>query len=62
MPRTIQIRQTGGPEVLACAGPAAGYSDVRLIEADRSVGLPEAISFDQASAMMRGHIAKPLLC
>src|SRR5260370_28654474 len=34
------------------AGPAGGYSEVRLIEADRLVRLPEAISFDQAAAMM----------
>jgi NADPH2:quinone reductase len=33
---------------LACAGPIGGYSEVRLIEADRLVRLLEAISFDQA--------------
>jgi len=95
MPPAIQIRQTGGPEVLnwtpievgeprvgpgapapgSCgpsttsmfitartttrsrfplfrAGPAGGYSEVRLIEADRLMRLPDAISFDQAAAMM----------
>ena len=37
---------------VAYAGPIGGYSEVRLIEADRVVRLPEAISFDQAAAMM----------
>src|SRR5271170_7955058 len=108
MPHAIQIRQTGGPEVLdwtpieigepgsgqvrlrqtaaglnyidvyhraGCysqplpfipglegagtveaigqdvRGPAGGYCEVRFIEADRLVRLPDAISFDQAAAM-----------
>jgi NADPH2:quinone reductase len=37
---------------VAYAGPTGGYSDVRLIEADRLVRLPDTISFDQAAAMM----------
>jgi NADPH2:quinone reductase len=37
---------------VAYAGPTGGYSEVRLIQADRLVRLPEAISFDQAAAMM----------
>ncbi len=37
---------------VAYAGPTGGYSEARLIEADRLVRLPEAISFDQAAAMM----------
>jgi NADPH:quinone reductase len=37
---------------VAYAGPIGGYSEVRLIEADRVVLLPEAIPFDQAAAMM----------
>jgi NADPH:quinone reductase len=37
---------------VAYAGPTGGYSEVRLIEADRLVRLPDAISFDQAAAMM----------
>src|SRR4029077_8725087 len=37
---------------VAYAGPTGGYSEVRLIEADRLVRLPEAISFDQAAAML----------
>jgi NADPH:quinone reductase len=49
-----------GPEVhglkvgdrVAYAGPAGGYSEVRLIAADRLVKLPETISFNQAAAMM----------
>jgi NADPH2:quinone reductase len=47
---------------VAYAGPTRGYSEVRLIEADRLVRLPEAISFDQAAAMMlRGMIAQVLI-
>jgi reactive intermediate/imine deaminase len=47
---------------VAYAGPAGGYSDVRLIEADRLVRLPEAISFDQAAAMMlQGMTAQVLI-
>jgi NADPH:quinone reductase len=97
MPHAIQIRQTGGPEVLkwtpsrpgrkgsgcgagtveaigqdvravkvgdrvAYAGPAGGYSEVRLIDADRLVRLPDAISFDQAAAMMfQGMTAQVLI-
>lgn len=37
---------------VAYAGPLGGYADVRLIVADRLVKLPEAISFEQAAAMM----------
>src|SRR6202051_3065062 len=37
---------------VAYAGPTGGYSEVRLIEADRLVRLPDTISFDQAAAMM----------
>src|SRR5260370_32776232 len=37
---------------VAYAGPTGGYSEVRLIGADRLVKLPEAISFEQAAAMM----------
>src|SRR5258708_13687647 len=78
MPHAIQIRQTGGPEVLnwtavdvrglkvgdrvAYAGPIGGYSEVRLIEADRLVKLPDAISFHQAAAMMlQGMTAQVLI-
>src|SRR5258706_1221876 len=44
------------------AGPAGGYSEVRLIEADRVVRLPDAISFDQAAAMMlQGMTAQVLI-
>jgi NADPH2:quinone reductase len=47
---------------VAYAGPTGGYSDVRLIEADRLVRLPEAISFDQAAAMMlQGMTAQVLI-
>jgi NADPH2:quinone reductase len=37
---------------VAYAGPIGGYAEVRLIDADRLVALPEAIGFDQAAAMM----------
>ena len=47
---------------VAYAGPAGGYSGVRLIEADRLVRLPDAISFDQAAAMMlQGMTAQVLI-
>jgi NADPH2:quinone reductase len=47
---------------VAYAGPTGGYSEVRLIEADRLVRLPEAISFDQAAAMMlQGMTAQVLI-
>src|SRR6266404_3416057 len=47
---------------VAYAGPIGGYSEVRLIEADRLVRLPEAISFDQAAAMMlQGMTAQALI-
>ena len=37
---------------VAYAGPIGGYSEVRLIDADRLVKLPYEISFEQAAAMM----------
>ena len=47
---------------VAYAGPTGGYSEVRLIEADRLVRLPDAISFDQAAAMMlQGMTAQVLI-
>ena len=47
---------------VAYAGPAGGYSEVRLIEADRLVRLPDAISFDQSAAMMlQGMTAQVLI-
>jgi NADPH2:quinone reductase len=47
---------------VAYAGPTGGYSEARLIEADRLVKLPEAISFDQAAAMMlQGMTAQMLI-
>ena len=36
----------------AYAGPIGGYAEVRLIDADRIVKLPNEISFEQAAAMM----------
>src|ERR1700722_4061733 len=47
---------------VAYAGPAGGYSEVRLIAADRLGRLPDAISFDQAAAMMlQGMTAQVLI-
>ncbi len=47
---------------VAYAGPAGGYSEVRLIEANRLVRLPDAIPFDQAAAMMlQGMTAQMLI-
>jgi len=46
---------------VAYAGPTGGYSEMRLIEADRLVRLPEAISFDQAAAMLQGMTAQVLI-
>lgn len=37
---------------VAYAGPIGSYAEVRLIDADRLVKLPDSISFDQAAAMM----------
>ena len=37
---------------VAYAGPIGGYADVRLIDADRLVNLPDAISSEQAAAAM----------
>lgn len=47
---------------VAYAGPIGGYAEVRLIDADRLVRLPDEISFDQAAAMMlQGMTAHMLL-
>src|SRR6202171_5376921 len=47
---------------VAYAGPTGGYSEVRLIEADQLLTLLEAISFDQAAAMMlQGMTAQVLI-
>jgi NADPH:quinone reductase len=47
---------------VAYAGPTGGYSEERLIAADRLVKLPDAISFDQAAAMMlQGMTAQVLI-
>jgi NADPH:quinone reductase len=37
---------------VAYAGPIGAYAEVRLIDADRLVKLPDEISFEQAAAMM----------
>jgi NADPH2:quinone reductase len=47
---------------VAYAGPLGGYSEKRLIDADKLVKLPDAIGFDQAAAMMlQGMTARMLL-
>src|SRR2546427_4668743 len=47
---------------VAYAGPIGGHSEVRFIEADRLVKLPDAISFHQAAAMMlQGMTAQVLI-
>jgi NADPH:quinone reductase len=47
---------------VAYAGPIGGYCEVRLIQADRLLKLPETISFDQAAAMMlQGMTAQVLI-
>jgi NADPH2:quinone reductase len=47
---------------VAYAGPIGGYAEVRLIDADRLVKLPDSISSEQAAAMMlQGMTAQMLL-
>ena len=47
---------------VAYAGPLGGYSEERLIDADRLVKLPDDISFEQAAGMMlQGMTARMLL-
>jgi NADPH2:quinone reductase len=47
---------------VAYAGPIGGYSEERLIDADRLVKLPDEIPFEQAAAMMlQGMTARMLL-
>ena len=47
---------------VAYAGPIGGYAEVRLIDADRLVKLPDEIGFEQAAAMMlQGMTARMLL-
>ena len=47
---------------VAYGGPIGGYAEIRLIEADKVVQLPDAISGEQAAAMMlQGMTAQMLL-
>jgi NADPH2:quinone reductase len=47
---------------VAYAGPIGAYAEVRLIAADRVVNLPDAITFEQAAAiMLKGMTAQVLL-
>ena len=51
-----------GDRVAYATGPLGAYSDARIMPADRLVKLPEAISFEQAAAMMlKGMTAQYLL-
>ena len=75
MPFTPGVEGAGvveavGPDVttvregdrFAYAGPIGGYAEVRLIDADRLVKLPDEISFELAAAMMlQGMTARMLL-
>ena len=75
MPFTPGVEGAGvveavGPDVadlrvgdrVAYGGPIGGYAEVRLIPADRVVKLPDAISSEQAAAMMlQGMTAQMLL-
>jgi NADPH2:quinone reductase len=47
-----QVHDLKPGDRVAYAGPQGGYSEERLIEADRVVKLPDEISFEQAAAMM----------
>jgi NADPH2:quinone reductase len=56
------VRKLNVGDRIAYAGPIGGYSEVRLIDADRVVKLPDAISTEQAAAMMlQGMTAHMLL-
>ena len=64
------VVESVGPDVenvkagdrVAYAGPIGSYAEVRLIDADRLVKLPDDIEFDQAAAMMlQGMTARMLL-
>lgn len=47
---------------VAYAGPIGGYAEVRLVDSDRLVKLPDEIGFEQAAAMMlQGMTARMLL-
>ena len=46
------VTSLGPGDRVAYAGPIGGYAEVRLIDADRLVKLPDDISFEQAAAMM----------
>ena len=56
----VEHVKAGDP--VAYAGPIGGYADVRLIDADRLVKLPDDFGFDLAAAMMlQGMTARMLL-
>src|SRR5688500_2988328 len=56
------VEHVAAGDRVAYAGPIGGYAEVRLIDADKVVRLPEAISCEQAAAMMlQGMTAQMLL-
>ncbi|NUT01331.1 MAG: quinone oxidoreductase [Sphingomonas sp.] len=56
------VTQVKTGDRVAYAGPTGGYSETRLIDADRLVKLPDAISDELAAAMMlQGMTARMLL-
>ena len=56
------VANVGVGDRVAYAGPIGGYAEERLIDADRLIRLPDAISSEQAGAMMlQGMTAHMLL-
>lgn len=56
------VSNVGVGDRVAYAGPVGGYAEVRLIDAEKVVKLPDAIDFDQAAGMMlQGMTARMLL-
>ena len=56
------VEHVAAGDRVAYAGPIGGYAELRLIDADKVVRLPEGISCEQAAAMMlQGMTAQMLL-
>jgi NADPH2:quinone reductase len=56
------VTNVGKGDLVAYAGPAGGYAEERLIDADRVVKLPDGIDSEQAAGMMlQGMTAQMLL-
>jgi NADPH2:quinone reductase len=57
-----EVKHVKTGDRVAYAGPVGGYAEVRLIDADRVVKLPKAISTEQAAGMiLQGMTAQMLL-